>query len=149
MADSHHQTRSTRPEDVTRAWYVVDARDQILGRLASQVAAVLRGKHKPSFTPHVDGGDYVVIVNAGEIEVTGRKRENKMYYRHSGYPGGLRSTTLGRTLETHPERVLERAVSGMLPKGPLGRQMARKLKVYAGSEHPHAGQKPVPLEIHR
>ncbi len=147
MRDSHHITRSQRPQDVERHWFVVDARDQILGRLASQVAHVLRGKHKPTFTPHVDGGDFVVIVNAARVRVTGRKAEQKTYYRHTGYPGGIRSVRLDRLLETYPERVLEGAVRGMLPKGPLGRQMARKLKVYSGAEHPHAAQKPTPMEI--
>ncbi len=139
-------TRSTRPQDVERVWFVVDAKGKILGRLASEVAQVLRGKHKPSFTPHVDGGDFVVIVNAGQIELTGRKRESKVYYRHTGFPGGIRSITAGRLLETRPERAIEHAVRGMLPKGRLGRRMLRKLKVYAGAEHPHAAQKPERLE---
>jgi large subunit ribosomal protein L13 len=142
-----HVTRSLRGEDVERNWFVVDAKGKILGRLASQVATILRGKHKPSFTPHVDGGDFVVVVNAAEVQISGRKREDKVYYRHSGYPGGVRSVTLGRLLETDPERVIEAAVRGMLPKGRLGRRMARKLKVYAGAEHPHDAQKPQPLEI--
>ncbi len=140
-------TRSIRPQDVERVWFVVDAKGKILGRLASEVAQVLRGKHKPSFTPHVDGGDFVVIVNAGQIELTGRKRENKVYYRHTGFPGGIRSITAGRLLETRPERAIEHAVRGMLPKGRLGRRMLRKLKVYAAAEHPHAAQKPERLEI--
>ncbi len=140
-------TRSTRPQDVERAWFVVDAKGKILGRLASEVAQVLRGKHKPTFTPHVDGGDFVVVVNAGRVELTGRKRENKVYYRHTGYPGGIRSLTAGRLLETRPERAIEHAVRGMLPKGRLGRRMLRKLKVYASAEHPHAAQKPERLEI--
>ncbi len=140
-------TRSIRPQDVERVWFVVDAKGKILGRLASEVAQVLRGKHKPSFTPHVDGGDFVVIVNAGQIELTGRKRENKVYYRHTGFPGGIRSITAGRLLETRPERAIEHAVRGMLPKGRLGRRMLRKLKVYAKAEHPHAAQKPERLEI--
>ena len=130
-----------------RQWFVVDAKGQILGRLASHVAQVLRGKHKPFYTPHVDGGDFVVVINAKEVEVTGRKRELKRYYRHSGYPGGIRSVTLGRLLQTHPERVIEKAIRGMLPRGPLGRHMLRKLKVYAGAKHPHAAQKPEPMEI--
>ncbi len=140
-------TRSIRPQDVERVWFVVDAKGKILGRLASEVAQVLRGKHKPSFTPHVDGGDFVVVVNAGQVELSGRKRENKVYYRHTGFPGGIRSITAGRLLETRPERAIEHAVRGMLPKGRLGRRMLRKLKVYAGAEHPHAAQKPERLEI--
>jgi large subunit ribosomal protein L13 len=147
LPDSRHTTKSLRSEDVERVWFVVDAKGKVLGRLASQVAHILRGKHKPLFTPHVDAGDFVVVVNAREVEVTGRKREGKIYHRHSGYPGGIHSVTLGRLLETHPERVIEGAVRGMLPKGRLGRRMARKLKVYAGAEHPHAAQKPEPLEI--
>jgi large subunit ribosomal protein L13 len=147
LPDSLHVTRSLRAEDVERDWFVVDAKGKILGRLAAQVAHILRGKHKPSFTPHVDGGDFVVVVNAAEVQVSGRKREDKVYYRHSGYPGGIRSVMLGRLLETDPERVIEAAVRGMLPKGRLGRRMARKLKVYAGAEHPHDSQKPQPLEI--
>ncbi|MFQ5514602.1 MAG: 50S ribosomal protein L13 [Myxococcota bacterium] len=142
-----YPTRSPKADEIERLWYVVDARDQVLGRLASQVAHVLRGKHKPSFAPHMDGGDFVVIVNAREVAVTGRKRESKVYHRHSGYPGGIRSVVLGRLLEKHPERVIEKAVRGMLPRGSLGRRMARKLRVYAGAEHPHAAQKPQPLEI--
>jgi large subunit ribosomal protein L13 len=140
-------TISTRPEDVERAWYVVDAQDQVLGRLASEVASVLRGKRKPSYTPHVDDGDFVIVVNAARVRLTGRKRESKVYYRHTGYPGGIRSVTAGRLLETRPERVIEAAVRGMLPHSPLGRKMFRKLKVYAGPDHPHAAQKPEPLEI--
>jgi large subunit ribosomal protein L13 len=126
---------------------LIDAKGKVLGRLASQVAIILRGKHKPTFTPHVDCGDFVVVVNAAEVELTGRKRENKVYYRYTGYPGGIRSVTAGRLLETRPERVIESAVRGMLPKGPLGRRMLRKLKVYARAEHPHAAQKPERLEI--
>ena len=125
-------TRSIRPAEVERAWYVVDAKGKILGRLASQVAQVLRGKHKPSFTPHVDGGDFVVVVNAAAIELTGRKRKQKIYHRHTGYPGGIKSITAERLLETRPERAIEHAVRGMLPKGPLGRQMLRKLRILSG-----------------
>ncbi len=147
LANLMHPTKSLRSVDVERAWYVLDAKDQVLGRLATRVATILRGKHKPSYTPHVDGGDFVIIVNAQNVKLTGRKLEQKTYWRHSGYPGGIRSVTAGRLLETHPERVLEAAVKGMLPKGPLGRQMIRKLKVYAKAEHPHAAQKPQPLEI--
>ncbi len=147
MSTPMRPTRSTRPQDVERAWLLIDAKGKVLGRLASQVAIILRGKHKPTFTPHVDCGDFVVVVNAAEVELTGRKRENKVYYRHTGYPGGVRSVTAGRLLETRPERVIESAVRGMLPKGPLGRRMLRKLKVYARAEHPHAAQKPERLEI--
>ena len=147
MLHPKQKTPSTRLEDVEHAWFVVDADGVVLGRLASRVATVLRGKHKPSYTPHVDDGDFVVIVNAKKVALTGRKRENKTYYRHSGYPGGLHSITAGELLEKRPERVLEQAVRGMLPKNPLGRRMLRKLKVYAGPDHPHAAQKPQPLEI--
>ena len=144
-----HPTRSVRPADVERDWFVLDAHEQILGRIATRVATVLRGKHKASFTPHVDGGDFVIVVNARHVKLSGRKLDQKTYWRHSGYPGGIRSVTARRLLETHPERVLEYAVKGMLPKGPLGRKMIRKLKVYADGEHPHAAQKPQPLEIGR
>ena len=140
-------TVSTRPADVTRDWRIIDASDQVLGRLASSVASVLRGKHKPEFTPHVDVGDYVVIVNAEKVRVTGNKREGKIYHRHSGYPGGLRSMTFRRLQEQAPERVVELAVKGMLPRNPLGRQMFRKLKVYSGPDHPHQAQQPRPMEI--
>lgn len=147
MPNPNKPTLSARPADVERDWFVVDASDQVLGRVASEIASILRGKHKPTFTPHVDGGDFVIVVNAARVHLTGRKLEQKQYYRHSGYSGGLRSVTAGRLLETHPERVLEAAVRGMLPKGRLGRKMFRKLKVYAGPEHPHAAQQPQPLEI--
>ena len=140
-------TRSTSAHAVERDWFVVDAKDQILGRLATRVATILRGKHKPTYTPHVDDGDFVIVLNARHVRLSGRKLEQKTYYRHTGYPGGIRSVNAARLLETHPERVLERAVRGMLPKGPLGRRMARKLKVYADAEHPHAAQKPEPLEF--
>ena len=138
-------TRSIRTEDADRRWYVVDARGQILGRMASRIATVPRGKHKPIFTPHADTGDFVIVINAREVALTGKKREDKVYHRHSGYPGGLRSVTAGRLLETHPERVVERAVRGMLPKTRLGRKLLMKLRVYAGPEHPHEAQKPEPL----
>ena len=127
-------------------WYVVDATDKILGRLATQVARRLRGKHKPEYTPHVDTGDYIVIINADKVRVTGRKLQDKTYYRHTGYPGGIKETTLDKLLASHPTRVLEKAIKGMLPKNPLGRAMYRKLKVYAGSEHDHHAQQPVVLE---
>jgi large subunit ribosomal protein L13 len=125
----------------------VDAEVRVLGRLASEVATVLRGKHKPTFTPHVDDGDFVIVVNASKVKLTGRKLEDKVYYHHTGYPGGIKGITAGRLLESKPERVIEHAVRGMLPKGPLGRRMLRKLKVYGGPEHPHAAQRPEPREI--
>lgn len=127
---------------VERKWYVVDAEGKTLGRLASEVAKVLRGKHKPIFTPHIDTGDYVIVVNAEKVKVTGKKLNQKIYYHHSGYVGGMKETTLKEMLAKKPERVLEHAVKGMLPKGPLGRQMYKKLFVYAGPEHKHAAQKP-------
>ena len=130
------------PATIERKWYVVDATDMTLGRLASEVAKVLRGKNKPIFTPHMDTGDYVIIVNAAKVKVTGKKLDQKIYYRHSGYVGGMKETTLREMMAKKPERVIELAVKGMLPKGPLGRQMYRKLHVYAGPEHEHAAQKP-------
>lgn len=133
------------PATIERKWYVVDAEGQTLGRLASQVAAVLRGKNKPTFTPHIDTGDYVIIINAEKVKVTGKKLDDKIYYKHSDYPGGMRETTLREMLDKKPEKVLELAVKGMLPKGPLGRQMATKLHVVAGAEHPYAAQKPEKL----
>jgi large subunit ribosomal protein L13 len=144
-----HPTRSVRSADVERAWFLLDAEDKVLGRIATRIATILRGKHKVAYTPHIDGGDFVIVVNASRVKLTGRKLDQKIYYRHSGYPGGIKSVTARRMLETHPERVLEAAVKGMLPKGPLGRKMIRKLKVYAKGEHPHAAQKPQPLEIGR
>lgn len=135
-------TVSAREQDINREWYVVDAQGQTLGRLATQVASVLRGKHKPFYTPHVDCGDYVIVVNAEKIHVTGQKMVQKKYYRHSGYPGGLKQTTLRDQLQKFPERVLEQAVRGMLPKNRLGRKTFKKLKVYAGPDHPHEAQKP-------
>ena len=135
------------PQNVVRKWYVVDAEGKTLGRLASQIAAILRGKHKPTFTPHVDCGDFVIIVNAEKIHLSGKKLTDKVYTRFSGYPGGLKETTAGQMLEKHPTRVLELAIKGMLPHTRLGRQMFHKLKVYAGSEHPHAAQLPQPLEL--
>jgi large subunit ribosomal protein L13 len=148
MPRPERPTVSARAEDVVRNWFVVDAADLILGRAASQVAHVLRGKHKPTFTPHIDMGDFVIVVNAEQVKLTGRKLENKKYYRHTGYMGGIKETSAARMLELHPERVFESAVKGMLPKGPLGRQMLKKLKVYAGGKHPHEAQKPTPLEVH-
>ena len=141
------RTYSPKPGDVTRQWHVIDATDVVLGRLASQVATLLRGKHKPIFAPHVDTGDFVVIVNASKVALTGNKREGKMAYRHSGYPGGLRATSYAELLEKHPTKAVEKAVKGMLPHNSLGRQMLRKLKVYAGPEHPHQAQSPAPFEI--
>ena len=139
------QTYMANPDKIERKWYVVDADGCTLGRLASGVASVLRGKNKPQFTPHVDTGDYVIIVNADKIKVTGKKLEQKIYYNHSDYVGGMRETTLKEMLAKKPERVIELAVKGMLPKGPLGRQMIKKLHVYAGPEHKHEAQKPEAL----
>ena len=141
------KTYSAKPGEITRDWYVVDADGQTLGRLATQIADRLRGKGKPQFTPHVDTGDFVVVVNAEKIAVTGNKRAAKMYYRHSGYPGGLKSRTLNDMLERRPEEVIRLAVKGMLPRNRLARKQLTKLKVYAGPEHPHAAQQPQPMEI--
>ncbi|MFF5986352.1 50S ribosomal protein L13 [Prauserella flavalba] len=140
-------TYSPKPGDVTRAWHVIDAEDVVLGRLATEVATLLRGKHKPTYAPHVDTGDFVIIVNADKVALTGNKREQKFAYRHSGYPGGLRKRSFGELLDTRPERLVEKVVKGMLPKNKLGRAQAKKLKVYAGPEHPHAAQQPQPREI--
>jgi large subunit ribosomal protein L13 len=140
-------TVSAREQDIQRDWYVVDAQGQTLGRLATRVASVLRGKHKPLYTPHIDCGDYVVIVNAEKIHTTGQRLTQKKYYRHSGYPGGLKEVTLREQLEKFPNRVLEQAVRGMLPKNRLGRQMFKKLKVYAGPDHPHQAQQPKVLNL--
>ncbi|HEV7756827.1 MAG TPA: 50S ribosomal protein L13 [Mycobacteriales bacterium] len=140
-------TYSPKPGDVQRQWHVIDASDVVLGRLATQTATLLRGKHKPVFAPHFDMGDFVVIVNAGKVALTGNKREQKVAYRHSGHPGGLRRIAFSELLEKRPERAVEQAVRGMLPKNSLGRQMLKKLKVYAGPEHPHSAQQPVPFEI--
>lgn len=141
------KTFSAKPHEVKRDWFVVNAEGKTLGRLATEVARRLRGKHKPVYTPHVDTGDYIVVVNAEKVAVTGNKRSDKVYYRHTGYIGNLKSVTLGKLLDTHPERAIESAVKGMLPKNPLGRAMYRKLKVYAGPEHPHEAQQPQALEI--
>ncbi len=141
-------TKSVSADQVERQWYVVDATDQVLGRLATRIATVLRGKHKPSFTPHTDTGDHVIIVNADKVVLTGRKREQKTYYRHSGYMGGIREVTADKLLASaHADRVLRSAVRGMLPKNTLGRQMLSKLRVYAGPDHPHASQKPEELPL--
>lgn len=141
------RTYTPKPGDVQRDWYVIDATDVVLGRLASQVATLLRGKHKPTFAPHVDGGDFVVIINAEKVALTGNKREQKLAYRHSGFPGGLSATSYSELLEKNPERAVEKAVRGMLPKNTLGRQQLSKLKVYAGAEHPHAAQQPTPYTL--
>ena len=141
------KTYSTKPEDIEREWWIVDAEGKTLGRLASEVARILRGKHKPYYAPHLDCGDYVIVINAEKIHVTGRKLDNKIYYRHSGYPGGLKRMTLREMLQRRPTRVIRKAVWGMLPHNRLGRRMIKKLKVYAGAEHPHQAQKPKPLEI--
>ncbi len=142
------RTYSARPGDVTRAWWLIDAEDVVLGRLAVIVADRLRGKHKPLFTPHIDCGDHVVIVNAGKVKLTGNKRKDKIYYWHTGYPGGIKSRTAGKILDgKHPERVVEKAIKRMIPSGPLGRAQIRKLKVYAGAEHPHEAQQPTTLDL--
>jgi large subunit ribosomal protein L13 len=141
------KTFSAKPQDIERKWFVVDAQGQTLGRLATRIATVLRGKHKPVYTPHVDCGDYVIVVNADKIHVTGQKLEQKTYYRHSGYPGGLRQVSLRRQLQVHPDRVIEAAVRGMLPHNRLGRKMFKKLKVYAGPTHPHEAQQPTAMEL--
>jgi large subunit ribosomal protein L13 len=136
-----------RPLEVERKWYVVDAEGQTLGRLATEIATILRGKSKPQYTPHVDTGDFVVVVNAEKVVVTGRKAEQKVYRRHSGYPGGLKETSYERMMERRPTEILRRAVKGMMPKNRLARQQLRKLKIYAGPEHPHAAQNPQPYEV--
>jgi large subunit ribosomal protein L13 len=141
------KTYSPKASEIQRDWLLVDASGKTLGRLATEVARRLRGKHKPTYTPHMDMGDYVVVVNARDIRVTGNKLNDKMYYRYSGYPGGMKSTSLTKMLQTKPERVIEIAVKGMLPKNPLGRAMYRKLRVYSGAEHDHAAQQPKPLEV--
>ncbi len=140
------KTYQQKPSEVQREWFVVDAQGKVLGRLASRIAAILRGKHKPTFTPHVDGGDFVVVVNAEKVRLTGRKREEKVYYWHTGYPGGIKSATAGQMLERKPEWVIQKAVQRMLPKNPLGRRMLKKLKVYRGPDHPHSAQQPKPLD---
>lgn len=141
------RTYTPKPGDVTREWHVIDATDVVLGRLAVQAATLLRGKHKTTFAPHVDTGDFVIIVNADKVALTGSKREQKMDYRHSGFPGGLRATSYSELLESNPRRAIEKAVKGMLPHNKLGRQQLKKLKVYAGPEHPHAAQQPQQFEI--
>ena len=141
------KTFVAKPAEVKRDWYVIDAEGKTLGRMATEIARRLRGKHKPEFTPHVDTGDYIVVVNAEKIHVTGNKRKDKIYYRHTGYPGGLKQANIEIMITNFPERVIELAVKGMLPKGPLGRAMYTKLKVYAGAAHPHAAPQPQELKI--
>lgn len=141
------KTFSAKPETVQRDWYVIDADNKVLGRLATEIARRLRGKHKPEYTPHVDTGDYIVVINAEKVAVTGNKETDKMYHHHTGYPGGLKTISLEKQRQKHPERIIEAAVRGMLPKNRLGRAMFRKLKVYAGPEHNHAAQQPRPLEL--
>jgi large subunit ribosomal protein L13 len=141
------RTYSPKPADINHQWHIIDAEDVVLGRLAVQVATLLRGKHKPTFAPHMDGGDFVVVVNAEKVALSGNKRTDKLAYRHSGYPGGLRSIAIGDLLEKDARKAIEKAVWGMIPKNRLGRQMIKKLKVYSGPEHPHAAQQPQPFEI--
>ncbi|MBW0117958.1 50S ribosomal protein L13 [Pseudonocardia abyssalis] len=140
-------TYSPKPGEINRAWHVIDATDVVLGRLATHAATLLRGKHKPTYAPHMDTGDFVVIVNAEKISVSGNKRDDKFIYRHSGFPGGLRQRSVGEMIEKQPDRLVEKAVKGMLPKNKLGRAMGKKLKVYAGPNHPHAAQQPAAFEI--
>lgn len=141
------KTISAKKESVTRDWYVVDATDKTLGRLSTEIANRLRGKHKPEFTPHVDTGDYIVVVNADKVKVTGNKSTDKLYHHHTGYPGGIKSITFDKLIDKAPERIIEKAVKGMMPKNKLSKAMMGKLKIYAGSEHPHAAQQPTPLDI--
>lgn len=141
------KTYSAKEADIKRDWYLVDAKGKVLGRLASEIAKRLRGKHKPIYTPHVDTGDFVVVINADKVVLTGKKLDDKIYYHHTGYPGGIKSITAGKTLEEKPERLLQKAVKGMLPKNSLGRKMLKKLKIYNGDEHPHSAQEPRVLEL--
>ena len=141
------KTISAKKESVTRDWYVVDATEKTLGRLSTEIANRLRGKHKPEFTPHVDTGDYIVVVNAEKVKVTGNKSTDKRYHHHTGYPGGIKSITFDKLIDKAPERIIEKAVKGMMPKNKLSKAMMGKLKIYAGSEHPHAAQQPTPLDI--
>ena len=141
------KTFSAKPAEVRRDWFVIDATDKTLGRMATEIARRLRGKHKPEYTPHVDTGDYIVVVNAKKVQVTGNKPKDKMYHRHTGYPGGLKSMPFEKMIQSHPERLIELTVKGMLPKNPLGRAMLKKLKVFAGPEHNHSAQQPQALEI--
>lgn len=141
------KTFNAKPETVKRDWYVIDAENKVLGRLATEIARRLRGKHKPEYTPHVDTGDYIIVINVEKVHFTGRKEQNKSYHYHTGYPGGLKTNTAAKIRESHPERLLQHAVKGMLPKGPLGREMFRKLKIYTGSEHKHSAQQPTLLAL--
>lgn len=141
------KTGFAKKENVERKWYVIDAKDQVLGRLAAEIARRLRGKHKPTYTPHIDTGDYIIVVNADKIRLTGNKLEQKVYYKHTGYPGGLKSITMNKLLQRKPERVLEHAVKGMLPKNRLGRRMYKKMKIYIGPDHPHEAQQPEVLTL--
>jgi len=141
------KTYTAKPDEIKRDWYIVDAKGKVLGRLASEIARRLRGKHKPEYTPHMDTGDYIVVINAKEVSITGNKAKDKLYYRHSEYPGGIKVTNFERLIEKKPEHIIEKAVKGMLPKGPLGRSMFRKLRVYPDAEHNHAAQQPKALEI--
>ena len=141
------KTYHAKPHEVERKWYIIDAEDQVLGRVATKAATLLKGKHKPQYTPHVDTGDFVIIINADKIRVTGTKELNKVYYHHTGHPGGLKSETFAEAMAKHPERILEHAVKGMLPKNTLGRKQGLKLKVYAGAEHPHMAQKPTEIKM--
>jgi large subunit ribosomal protein L13 len=143
------KTFSAKPAEVKRDWYVIDASDQVLGRLSTEIARRLRGKHKPEYTPHVDTGDYIIVINAAKVRTTGRKETDKIYYHTTGYVGNIKSISLEKLRKTTPERIIQIAVKGMLPKNPLGRAMFRKLKVYAGSEHQHSAQQPLPLELAR
>lgn len=143
------KTYFANSENTEHKWYVVDASGKVLGRLATQIAKYLRGKHKPEYTPHADAGDYIVVINASEVKVTGNKEQDKVYYRHSGYPGGLKETTFEKLLAKDPTQIIEIAVKGMLPKNPLGRAMLRKLKVYSGAEHPHTAQQPVAINLEK
>lgn len=141
------KTFTVTPEDIHHDWYIVDASDKVLGRLASEIARRLRGKHKPEYTPHADTGDYIIVINAARVHVTGKKIEDKLYYRHSGYPGGLKVTNFAKLMQKDPREIIEHAVRGMLPRNPLGRAMLRKLKIYSGAEHLHSSQQPKPLNI--
>jgi len=141
------KTFSPKPQDIEHKWYIVDANNVVLGRLASRIAQILRGKHKPIWAPHVDCGDFVIVINADKVRVTGRKAEQKLYYRHTGYPGGLRVTPFNKMMAKKPEYILQEAVRGMLPRNKLGRKMLKKLKIYTSSEHPHTAQKPEPLTL--
>lgn len=151
MKDSEVGVRTASPKasEITRSWHIIDAKDVVLGRLATHAAALLRGKHKPIFAPHMDTGDFVIVINAGEVALTGSKNANKLAFRHSGYPGGLTATTYADMMATHPTRAVEKAIRGMLPKNSLGRSQITKLKVYAGAEHPHAAQNPIPYSINQ